>query len=69
MVFLSLASFFEQFFTSHTIGTIGLLQPYPAPHFKAFQVFLIYFPKCPSFSTIQIYVPNVALMLVSVVYA
>ena len=25
----------------------GLLHPSPAPHFKTFQLLLIYFPKCP----------------------
>jgi len=30
------------------IGPTDLLHPSPAPHFKTFQVFLIYFPKCPS---------------------
>jgi hypothetical protein len=28
------------------------LHPSPAPHFKTYQVFLIYCPKRPSFSTI-----------------
>ena len=32
-----------------------------APHFKTFMVFLIYFLKCSSFSTIQSYVHYVAL--------
>ena len=31
----------------------------PAPNFKIFQVFLIYSPQCPSFSTIQNYAPSV----------
>jgi hypothetical protein len=30
---------------SHAIGPSDLLHPSPAPHFKTFQVFLIYFPK------------------------
>jgi hypothetical protein len=38
-----------------------ICHPSPAPHFKTFQVFLMYFPKYPSFSTIQSYVPNAAL--------
>jgi len=38
-----------------------LLYPSPATHLKAFQVFLIYFPKCPGFSTIKSSAPNVAL--------
>jgi hypothetical protein len=48
------------FSISHTIG-LTVLHPSPAPHFKTFRVFLIYFPKCPSFSTIQSYAPNIAL--------
>jgi len=35
------------------------LHPSPASHFKTFQAFLIYFPNCPSFSTIQSYATNV----------
>lgn len=35
--------------------------PSPAPHFRTFMVLLIYFPKCPSFSTLQSYVRNVEL--------
>ena len=35
--------------------------PSPAPHYKTSQVFLIYFPKCPSFSTIPSYAPIVAI--------
>jgi len=30
------------------------------PYLKTVKVFLIYFMKCPSFNTIQNYVPNVA---------
>jgi len=41
------------------IGTADI-RPSKAPIFKTFQVFLIYFPKCPSFSTIQSCAPNVA---------
>jgi hypothetical protein len=37
------------------------LHPSLASHFKTFQVLLIYFPKCPSFSTIQSYAPNIEL--------
>jgi hypothetical protein len=37
---------------SHMIGPTDLLHPSPVPHFKTSQVFLIYCPKCPSFSTI-----------------
>ena len=45
----------QYFFISHTIGPTDLQHPSPAPHFKTSQVFLIYFPKCPSFSTPQSY--------------
>jgi hypothetical protein len=36
------------------IGPTDLLHPSPAPHFKTFQVFLIYGPKRPSFSTLDV---------------
>ena len=46
-----------QYFVFHTICLSVCLSdvshPSPAPHFRTFPVFLIYFPKCPSFSTIQ----------------
>jgi hypothetical protein len=35
------------------IGPTDLLHPSPTPHFKTFQVFPIYCPKRPSFSTKQ----------------
>ena len=35
----------------------------PAPHFKTSHVFMSYFPKCPSLSTIQSYAPDVAFYL------
>jgi len=38
-------------FISHTIGQNDLLHPSPAPHLGTIQVFVIYFPKCPSFRT------------------
>jgi len=41
----------------------GLLQPSPAPQFKTFQLFLIYFLQCPSLCTIESYAPNVAIHL------
>jgi len=47
------------YFVSHTIDPTDLRVP-PAPHFKILQVFLIYFPKCPRFSTVQSCAPNVA---------
>jgi hypothetical protein len=50
----------QYFLISHMIGPTDLLHPSPAPHYKTFQVFLIYFPKCPSFSTIQCYAANAA---------
>jgi len=34
------------------ISPTDLFHPSPAPHFRTFQVFLIYWPKCSSFSTI-----------------
>jgi len=37
------------------IGPTDILQPIQAPHFKTLQVFLIYFPKCPIFRTLQSY--------------
>jgi hypothetical protein len=33
------------------IGPIDVLHPPPAPHFKTFQVFLIYCPKLPKIIT------------------
>jgi len=36
---------------SRTIGPNDVPYHSPAPHFKTFQVFLIYLPKCPSDST------------------
>jgi len=49
----------QHFLISHTIYETDL-QPSTAPYYKTFQVFLIYFQKCPSFSTITIYVPKLA---------
>jgi hypothetical protein len=40
----------QYFFISHTIGPTDLLHSSPAPHFKTFQILLIYFPKCPRFT-------------------
>jgi hypothetical protein len=40
------------------IGPTDLLPPSPTPHFETFQVFLIYCPKRPSFSTIQVPIHN-----------
>ena len=56
-----LSSLPPYFFIFHTVGLTGLLHHFPAPHFKIFQVLLINFPKCPSFSTIRSYTPNVSL--------
>ena len=42
---------FQYFFIFHTIGPTDQLHPVRAPHFKTFEVFLIPFPKCPSFGT------------------
>jgi hypothetical protein len=41
------------------------VHPSPAPHFKTFQVFMFYFPKCPSFSTTQGYTPIVEVLILS----
>ena len=42
----------QYIFISHMICPTDLFQPSLAPHFKTFQVFLLYCPKRPSFSTI-----------------
>jgi hypothetical protein len=42
----------------HTISSTDFHSS-PAPHLKIFEVFLIYFPKFPSFSTTKIFVTNV----------
>jgi len=41
------------FFTSCTFGATDLLHLPSTTHFRTSQVFPIYFPKCPSFSTVQ----------------
>jgi hypothetical protein len=51
----------QYFFISDMISPTDLFHPPPTPHFKTFQVFLIYCPKRPSFSTIYSYASNVAL--------
>ena len=48
-------------FSFLTIGP-NYLAPSPAPHFRTFQIFLIYFLKCPNFSTSQRSAANVALL-------
>jgi hypothetical protein len=48
------------FFISHMIGPTDLLHPSPTPQFETFQVFLIYCPNRPSFSTTQSHAQNVA---------
>jgi len=50
-------------FISHTIGATDLPHPTPASNFKIFQVFLIYFPKNPTFTTIKSCTLNIALYL------
>jgi hypothetical protein len=40
-------------------GPTDLLYPSPAQHFNTFQVFVMYFPMCPSFSTTQSHAPKV----------
>jgi hypothetical protein len=54
------------FFISHTIGPIDLLHPSPAPHFKTFQVFLVLFTKCPSFSATHMCHANYMFILCTV---
>jgi len=44
-----------QHFIFHKNGPTDILSPSPAPNFKTFKVFLIYFPKYPGFSTMQSY--------------
>ena len=61
MIFLCSLTLCNNFLISHTIGPTDLLHPSPVSHFKTFQAFLIYFPKCPSFSTTQCYALSVAL--------
>ena len=57
----------EIFLTFLTLCKTSLLtepvqiHPSPAPLFKTFQVFVIYLPMCPIFSTTQSCAPNVAL--------
>ena len=53
-IFLSFFSLCNWCFSSHMIGPTELLHP-SSTTFQTFQVFLIYFPKCPCFSTIQSY--------------
>jgi len=52
----------QNLFISHTIGPTYFLHPSPAQHFKTLQFFLIYFPKCQSFSTTQSYTLIVAFL-------
>jgi hypothetical protein len=42
----------QYIYISHMISPNDLFHPPPSPHFKTFQVFLIYCPKRPSISTI-----------------
>jgi len=41
------------FFVFHAISPTHHLHPAPAPDLRTFQVYLIYFPRSPSFNTIQ----------------
>jgi hypothetical protein len=41
------------FLISHANCPNELFLPFPAPHFEILQVYLIYFPKWPSYSTTQ----------------
>jgi hypothetical protein len=52
--------FVKLFYFSLTIGPNALLHPTPAPHLKAYLVFLKYFSMCLRFSTIQSSSPSVA---------
>jgi hypothetical protein len=56
-----LSSFTQWNTCSYLTRSDHLIHPYPAQHFKPSQVFLIYFPKCPSFSSIQSCATSVAL--------
>jgi len=40
------------------IGSTDVLHPSSVPHLQTLKVFLIYFPKCSRFSTLQSYTPN-----------
>ena len=51
-IFLCSMTLSKYFFISHMISPTDLFHAPPTPHFKTFQVFLIYCPKRPSFSTI-----------------
>ena len=53
----------QHFFISHTFGQTDL-HPFPA-HFKTFRVFLICFPKYPSFSTTEKQCSKCSIALVS----
>ena len=46
---------------SHTSGLHDDLHPSAATYVRTFQVFVLYFPKCPLFSAIKCYAPHVAL--------
>jgi hypothetical protein len=46
--------------TFSPVGRYNRLYSFPAPYMKTFQVFLIYSPKCPSFSSIQSHTPKLA---------
>ena len=52
VIFFSVLTLFHFFFTR------SAQLPSPAPHFETFKVFLIYFPQCPVFSTVQSDTPN-----------
>jgi len=58
-IFFSYLNLCTWYFSSHTIGPL-IFSILPALHFKTFQVFLMYFPKCPCFGSIKSYAPNVA---------
>ena len=58
-MFLSYLPLCHYFLIFHTIGLNDLVYPSPAPHFKTFNLFMLYFPKCTSSITVQSYVSNV----------
>jgi hypothetical protein len=51
----------QYYFISQSIGPTELLHSSSPPHLKTLQVFLINFPKCPNFGTLQSCAPSFAL--------
>jgi len=67
-MFLSSLTLCNTSFLTRSVQLISGSPP-PAPHFTTSQVFLIYFPKCPTFSTTQSYVLYWLLPLLYVQFA